>query len=466
MHHPYRIIVLLLLAILLYGCFATPYILKPFSNSAASPPSSPSHPPSNSSSDTGPAPAARMNGTINDTHGAAIANASVLLLGEGFNYSATTDAHGQYSIRGIRAGNYTILIGKDGYSESRVTYLVQAYSSAEWSPSLQNLCDNYYYVNTSEGYNLTTGYDGILPTGSENFVFPYPAGSSYDISPAPDGYSSTIQLWNIGDNPMLNWTLRNDGASPIPFHALVTLSGTKTEGPFPNLGMDIPTAAQAKPQYLGRIYDPTWQQVTVDPADPAISALARQIKEDARSNDTWTVARAMFIWLKNNTTYRVNNNAGFYKYYTARQVLDAKQGQCAELSALYIAMLRAVGIPARPIAGYDMEYPDYDPVPHEWVEFYDGQWVPVEVSGSNDLSIDWMLRYDFGFVNTNKVQTFADDGTDASGRYDYLPIYLFSGSATPHSKFSFYKHYEFSRFNPMYIRTCQNGTISMVKEKN
>lgn len=70
--------------------------------------------------------------------------------------------------------------------------------------------------------------------------------------------------------------------------------------------------------------------------------------------------------------------------YSASQVLARKQGVCDEITVLYIAALRSLGIPARYVTGYaytNIFNPAGSWEGHSWAEAYiSGQWVPFDLT--------------------------------------------------------------------------------------
>ena len=60
----------------------------------------------------------------------------------------------------------------------------------------------------------------------------------------------------------------------------------------------------------------------------------------------------------------------------ARQVLEAKQGDCNEHTVLYVALARAVGLPARTAVG--LVYLRGHFYYHAWPEVWLGEWVAVD----------------------------------------------------------------------------------------
>ena len=102
--------------------------------------------------------------------------------------------------------------------------------------------------------------------------------------------------------------------------------------------------------------------------DPRIEAQARQLLGRER-----IAARAMqrlLNWtgsLRRATTPRVPS---------AIRVLEARAGDCNEVTVLFVALARAVGLPARPVAG--LLWRDGRFYYHAWAEVYLGDWVAVD----------------------------------------------------------------------------------------
>jgi len=103
--------------------------------------------------------------------------------------------------------------------------------------------------------------------------------------------------------------------------------------------------------------------------DPAFSELAPRF-EQAQAMEK---ARAIFDW-----TRKYVRDVGYYRRDRgALYALRKKQGDCTELMALFVALCRLNGIPARCLGGYVCTHDcvlhsqDY----HNWAEFYtDGTW--------------------------------------------------------------------------------------------
>ena len=108
---------------------------------------------------------------------------------------------------------------------------------------------------------------------------------------------------------------------------------------------------------------------------PGIQSKAKEVKELAKqlSQDEthpWNKAQAFAQWIPRN----IRGKPGRYTSVTA--ALKTRQGDCEEMSGLFVALCRASGIPARLIL-----------VPnHAWAEFYlvdndgKGHWIPAHTA--------------------------------------------------------------------------------------
>jgi len=106
--------------------------------------------------------------------------------------------------------------------------------------------------------------------------------------------------------------------------------------------------------------------------DPGIEHLSRKVVEN--EPNPYFKARKIFDWVLENIDYQlVPGLKG------ALFTLQNRYGECGDYSALFIALCRAVGIPARPVVGI---WANSFNEPHVWAEFYlpNYGWLPVDAS--------------------------------------------------------------------------------------
>jgi transglutaminase-like putative cysteine protease len=75
----------------------------------------------------------------------------------------------------------------------------------------------------------------------------------------------------------------------------------------------------------------------------------------------------------------------------AHEAWDKGQGVCQDMAQVAVALMRAVGLPARYVSGY--LHPKADPKPgttaigqsHAWVEYWAGSWIPLDPTSGADV---------------------------------------------------------------------------------
>ncbi|HEX6938918.1 MAG TPA: transglutaminase-like domain-containing protein [Longimicrobiales bacterium] len=103
--------------------------------------------------------------------------------------------------------------------------------------------------------------------------------------------------------------------------------------------------------------------------DPRIVRLAREIA--GGTDDPQTAARLLNDWVYRNLEKDVTLSVP-----SALQVLEAREGDCNEHTVLYVALARALGLPARTVAGLVHIRGRY--YYHAWPEVWLGRWVAVD----------------------------------------------------------------------------------------
>lgn len=100
---------------------------------------------------------------------------------------------------------------------------------------------------------------------------------------------------------------------------------------------------------------------------PEIIALAKQIAGDDR--DARSVARKLGQWTYSNLTWKKVAS-------DAVETLASREADCLEHSELYVALARALGLPARVVSGAAFSGGSFGA--HAWVEIYLGKWVEID----------------------------------------------------------------------------------------
>jgi transglutaminase-like putative cysteine protease len=159
----------------------------------------------------------------------------------------------------------------------------------------------------------------------------------------------------------------------------VDLSGFDIEGQRQHLAGDVLTIGALSDSALtaryllprGREIDPanTRPEPLIQSDARAIVNLAYRIQGSKR--DPRVVAERLNTWVHDSIQDRVT-----FGVPSALQVLQARTGDCNEHTQLYVALARALGLPARIAAG--LAYVDGKFYYHAWPEVYLNDWVAVD----------------------------------------------------------------------------------------
>ncbi len=127
----------------------------------------------------------------------------------------------------------------------------------------------------------------------------------------------------------------------------------------------------------------------IDSDNENIKSIAVKIAEG--SNSFLDLERKLIEFVNSNVEYNLSsiNVEGTFK---ASQVLERKQGVCDEITILFIALNRALGIPSRYVSGYsfsDLFDKEGSWLGHSWAEvYYDGEWIPFDLTYNEYLHLD------------------------------------------------------------------------------
>ncbi len=156
----------------------------------------------------------------------------------------------------------------------------------------------------------------------------------------------------------------------------------------------------------------TKPSTTIDSDNPSIFSLANHLAEG--EDDLFKVVFNLAQWTKNNIEYDLTTLTADVTQKSS-WVLETRHGVCDELTNLFIAMCRALGIPAKFVSGVsytNSELFDEKWGPHGWAEVYfpGYGWVPYDVTYG-----------EFGYIDASHIKLKESlDADDASIRYQWL----------------------------------------------
>lgn len=288
---------------------------------------------------------------------------------------------------------------------------------------LQELPTKYESSPTKIRYNIQYGYQ-INCTGKGDYKIRYMLDLpelvktlSYNIL-----YLHDYALISSVNNSFLFWNISGKDSAN---YKLGILASVESE----NFYVSDLTGNNAMTIYeISRFFPDLTNQYTrqqsildnklIDPYDIDINTVAEDIITISASNNSFIVAKSIFIWLKENTAYKLHNGQGDVQ--PARVTLQKRTGDCDDLSFLYISLCRSIGIPARFIRGYLIkEEREVTATAHAWVEVFVGNnignkgWIPVECACCSS-SIQADINQNFGFEDAFHLRLFVDDGSNKS----------------------------------------------------
>lgn len=119
---------------------------------------------------------------------------------------------------------------------------------------------------------------------------------------------------------------------------------------------------------------------------PQIQSLATSVTSNT-NNDLYHAVYNIAEWVHNNIQYKFTSSpTQQQKPQSATSVLRSKRGKCDELTALFVSMVRSVGIPARFVSGYayneNIQVFEQRWTGHSWAQVYfpGAGWVPFDVT--------------------------------------------------------------------------------------
>jgi len=151
---------------------------------------------------------------------------------------------------------------------------------------------------------------------------------------------------------------------------------------------------------------------TIDSDNEDIINLAYELAEG--EDDLFVVVFKLADWVKTNVNYDLSTLTASVSQ-KASWVLYNKDGVCDEITNLFIALNRALGIPAKFVSGVV-----YSNAPEAKNEFGPHGWAEVYFPGYGWISFDVTFG-EFGFINPTHIKLKeAVDSNDSSAQYQWL----------------------------------------------
>lgn len=113
----------------------------------------------------------------------------------------------------------------------------------------------------------------------------------------------------------------------------------------------------------------------IESKDAKIVAVAKEIYYANKDKPDWQRVEAIYDWVRENVKYKEGKLKG------ALAALKDKDGDCEELTSLFIAICRATKIPARTVWVPQHCYPEFYLEDDEGV----GHWIPCQIAGVREF---------------------------------------------------------------------------------
>ena len=283
---------------------------------------------------------------------------------------------------------------------------------------------------TKINYKIRYGYF-INSTGTGNYEIKYDSDIPEVLSPGTISYkiinnTYSHEIKKVVNNQMIRWDISDKDNNKY-------ILGVETDVVAQSFivkelnGENALTIDEIKTDHTELIEQYCKPQIDnnivyVDPDNPDIKNIAENVLLETGINNSLIVAKNLFIWLKNNTSYKTHPDD--YTVQTASKTCQDKTGDCDDLSVLYISICSALEIPARFIRGIliDYDFEEISATPHAWVEVFVGPtlgingWIPVECAGTAKGSdkIQTEIYQNFGVESADHLRLFTGDGSNES----------------------------------------------------
>ena len=283
---------------------------------------------------------------------------------------------------------------------------------------------------TKISYKIKYGYF-INSTGSGNYEIKYDCDIPEVILPGTTSHHIINDAYNyeiteVTNNEIIRWDLadKDNNQYILGIEANVVAQSFIVKELDGQNTLTIDKIKKYYPEFIKKYCKPQVNNNTVyiDPYNPVIKNIAENVLLETNINSSFIVAKNLFIWLKNSTSYKTHSDD--YSIQTAIKTYQYKTGDCDDLSFLYISLCGALEIPARFIRGIliNDDSEKISAIPHTWVEVFVGPkfgingWIPVECAGNakGEKKIQTEVYQNFGVETADHLRFFTGDGSNES----------------------------------------------------
>jgi hypothetical protein len=282
----------------------------------------------------------------------------------------------------------------------------------ETSPTRVRYTIDYgYFINCTGLSNYEITYDCDLPEVLKGSV-------SWELL-----YKQYFENINLADNDLIRWSIEDFKTESYKLGVTtdVDASGFMVSDLSGKNALDISDIESSYPT----IYDQYTKSQAIDgtvyvnPDNSMVKFTAENILAQTQGENSFIVAKNLFIWLKENTNYQTHTSDNTVQ--TAINTYNKGTGDCDDLSLLYISLCRSIGIPGRFIRGFFIEKTGetVTVIPHAWVEVFVGGdlggsgWISVECACTAS-SCEAQVNQNFAFESPGHLRLFIGSGSNES----------------------------------------------------
>lgn len=260
-----------------------------------------------------------------------------------------------------------------------------------------------YYVNLTGSGEATVEYQDFIPQTLNGTIY------ALEIMP------NTVVSETVLDNKIISWnqTMKDT------VHQTFFVTATILQNPIiikDLTGFSALTIEEIQNQYPTLVstychaYGNETQRI-IDPTHPQLMYQAQTLQNEIESTNAFTLAKHIFSWFKNHTTYERHVT---FQPQPAITTFETGSGDCDDLTYLYLSICKAAGIPSRYVKGYLIS--EESAIPHVWAEVFVGPdisengWMPVECAGTGNAQSE--IHNNFGVEDIQHLRLCIDDGTN------------------------------------------------------